>query len=220
MLRPIITGRGQRGVTAVEYGMLLALIVGVIFAVVVRLGDNTRVLYCEMAQDVAVAGGAPSYHFSPALLSEGCTPAVQPISFPATVVRFSGEFGNNGIIDGDFGDLEDPIGEIFDVAGTTDYSPAGVQSFVQYYGQTGGGSPWAAVSATPATTAALESACATSSVPFPTSNVSFAGPPLGVAETTTIASTGAAELQTLGDDPSEYTGGYIPPFNPTESVVT
>ncbi len=79
----------RSGVTAIDYGMMPPLIVGLIFVVVTQLGNNTRVLYCEMAQDVSVARGAPDLHFSPDLLTKSCTPAVQPIVLPASVVRDS-----------------------------------------------------------------------------------------------------------------------------------
>jgi len=215
--------RNKRGITAIEYGVLLALVAGVIFAGVTRLGDNTRVLYCEMAQDVAVAGGAPDMKFSPALFAAGCSPAVQPIAFPYTAVRWSGEFGNPGIIYGDGGYLEDPIGEVFDVTDSPGYSSAGTQSFVQY-GDGTAGFPWAAVAATPAEAKLLQSACVNGTTAFPSDVGSFPGPTLGVAQTTTIATTGAAELQSLGDDPSEYlgvnSGALVPSFAPTQPVVT
>ncbi len=213
----------RSGVTAIDYGMMPPLIVGLIFVVVTRLGDNTRVLYCEMAQDVSVAGGAPDLHFSPNLFAQGCTPAVQPIVFPVSLVRDSGFFGSYGIIDGNFGDIEDPIGAVFDVPGSPGYSPAGTQTFAQYGSDTTG-SPWAAVAANSAEANLLQSACANGTLAFPSNTNSYPGPALGVAQTTTIATTGAAELQSLGTNPLEYlglnSGALAPHFSPDQPVVT
>lgn len=50
--------RGERGATAVEYGLMLALITGVIFAAVVFLGAETRGSLDCSAQSVRARGAA------------------------------------------------------------------------------------------------------------------------------------------------------------------
>ncbi|HEX5741751.1 MAG TPA: Flp family type IVb pilin [Pilimelia sp.] len=45
--------RGDRGATAVEYGLMVALIAAVIITSVVLLGDNLDTLFGDVAGDVA-----------------------------------------------------------------------------------------------------------------------------------------------------------------------
>lgn len=50
--------RDERGATAVEYGLLVALIAAVIIVAVALLGDNITDAFSEVASKVGTAGGS------------------------------------------------------------------------------------------------------------------------------------------------------------------
>lgn len=51
-----LTGDGERGATAVEYGVLVALIAGVIIAAVMAMGISTGEAFESPCDELAVAG--------------------------------------------------------------------------------------------------------------------------------------------------------------------
>jgi len=52
--------REEKGATAVEYGLLVALIAAVIIAAVTLLGGNIRDMFNDVAGKVGVTGGSES----------------------------------------------------------------------------------------------------------------------------------------------------------------
>ncbi len=195
--------RNKRGVTAVEYAAMLAVIAGVIIVPVADAGGNLQQIFCKMS---GATGGAACPD------TKASAPAVQPISFPSNV------FVQN------FSIIESGVGGIGQVAqaGPDGQTNSPILSFA-FYDITSQQSPWGAVASSPAEAATLSAACAAGSAPLVGSGFP-SGPANGVPVVTTISSTSQSQLNTLGDNPSFYAG--LPPFikaptfSASDSVVT
>lgn len=221
--RRSLFSRRNRGVTGVEYGMIVGFVAIIIVSIVVTVGLNARSLYCSVATSIGEANGGPNLVYSPDILTGmNCSPTIAPLNFPYTAIQVDPQAD---IIDGnlDAQYLEDPVGVVFTDPSYPGFSAYGTQSFVQLGGQSGGGpgSPWAAISATSGFTKQLQDACVNGKSPIPGVVTTAPGPPSGIAQTTTVADTGAAELGALGvNPPGGYIGGSSPYFAPSETVVT
>ncbi len=204
--------RGKRGVTAIEYAMLLALIAGVIIVPVANAGGNLQQIFCKMSG--AIGGTA-------------CADAAPPISFPATQAFYISGSGFPGAIDlanssFELGFVVSPLdtsgNPIFQSGPFTSGPATAPQTFATFSPTNAPGSPWGSITDNSTTLAALQAACKSGTSPVG----GFAtGPASGVPVVTSLSQTSAAELSALGDNPAQYIGPSTPPtFASTDSVIT
>lgn len=204
--------RSRRGVTGVEYGMLLALIAAVVIVPVINIGVGTKQIFCEMGG--AIGGAAcPDAQAS-------TTPAVQAIDFQQTAIPnirpsdsiYSTSTGDlSGVIVGPSAEAMYPSGPL----GPT-YTSTGNQSLATFSASNASGSPWGAITDNSGSLAAFSAACSAGTAPAASVREVPAGPAGGIPVVTSISSTPAAELQTL--QYGAQTSGAS--FSAGDSVVT
>lgn len=201
--------RDKKGVTGVEYAMLLSLIAAVVVVPVASSGTGLQQIFCTMGGAV---GGAACADASAA------PPATLPITFPQTSVANIGPSDqifatSTGSLDGVI--ISPAAASIYPVGPFgTSYSSTGNESIVTF--GSGTDSSWGAIVDNAPALDALKSACSAGVVPAPSVHQVPAGPAGGVAIVTSIGDTPTNELDSL-----QYgapTSGSS--FSSTESVVT
>lgn len=201
--------RAKKGVTGIEYGMLLALIGAVILVPVISTGASLQQIFCNMGG--AIGGAAcPDASAAP--------PATLPITFPQTSVANIGPSDqlfatSTGSLDGVI--ISPAAASIYPIGPFgTSYSSTGNESIATF--GNGTGSPWGAIVDNAPALDALKSACSAGVVPATSVHQVPAGPPGGVAIVTSIGDTPTNELDSL--QYGTATAGSN--FSSSDSVVT
>lgn len=197
----------RRGVTGVEYAMLLSLIAAVIIVPVISLGGGTEQIFCNM-------GGAIGGAACPDSSASTSPPGTIPIVFP-TGNKLEDEPGPTADIMTSsvsaYGYVFGPNNSQYfgnDGMYVYDYSSGGTASVVAFTSTPGG--PWGAITPNSAALAAMTTACENGTAPIPGYN---SGPAGGVPVVTTLGATSQTELSALGDNPSEDVSTAPPAYS-------
>lgn len=202
----------RKGVTSIEYAMLLSLIAAVVIVPVVSTGASLQQIFCTMGGAI---GGAACADASAATTP---TPTAVPIVFPPaadiamSINAMSASAGFLRMDEYAEGSDTEVTGTILTTSQTgVPYSVTSPISIVSF--GSGSPGPWGAIADNSADLALMNAACAGGASPLSTFGVP-AGPVGGVPVVTSIANAPPGELKMLGYDDSALN------FSGSDSVVT